>query len=128
MLEDLIENIIWQADYFLKESGEFYPFASVIHPSGEIKPLGVLLDKDKPSPEEVLQELEKVLKIGKNEGFYLAYAICINMSITEPLSPSHDALEIRVHLQKDGDGQIWRIPYIFQEDSREVEYGSFKKV
>lgn len=125
MTEKLVENIIWQADYFLKECGEFYPFASIINDRDEVRPLGILLKNEKPSPFEVIEELSGVLKLGKEKGEYKAYAIGINISLNIPDASQQDAIEIRIQNEGMNDISTYQIPYYLNELSREIEYGDF---
>ncbi len=154
-MEELVENIIWQADYFLKESGEFYPFASTLNQKGEIKPLGILLENDKPSPFEVLDELDKVLKKGKEKGIYKAFAIGVNVSLVanpanlnlpqkskaeyfdqedidarllkDQEAINKDALEIRISKAGHEGYEIIQVPYFLNLTTREIQYGDFIK-
>jgi|GEM_PF-660108 len=146
MKQELVENIIWQADYFLKEIGEFYPFASVINRKGTLKPLGILLEKEKPEAAEVLKELYQVLESGLEKGEYQAYAIGINVLLDreklnkdvleenqgikkrESNTATHqDAIEIRIHTGNQEKGDILYLPYFLNEASREIEFGEFVK-
>jgi len=137
MLQELVENIIYQADYFLKECGEFYPFASVWNKNDEIKPLGILLPNDHPNPEVVIQELNRVLKSGKELKEYKAYAIGINTSLKRGeenwmgLEPDNenlewqDALEIRITTDKSLNEEIIHLPYSLNPHTREIVFGDF---
>ncbi len=136
MKKKLIENIIWQADYFLKECGEFYPFATVIDANGELKPLGILLKEEKPSPEQVIAELNIVLSQGKIEGIYKEYAIGINISLYLGEGLRKDAIEIRLSLEKGKElkntlseaipinqiTEIYQVPYYLNIQTREIDY------
>lgn len=139
MIKKLVENIIWQADYFLKECGEFYPFASVISRNGEIKPLGILLENDKPSPEEVLKELTQVLQSGLVQKEYKAFAIGINTSFISESNLSEnvkmdknleskefkDVIEIRIQSEDQMNEEILRLPYNLNHKTHEIRFGDF---
>lgn len=124
MIAPLVENIIRQADYFLKECNEFYPFATVIGRKGEIKPFGILLENDRPHPEIVLKELQKVLASGLSLGEYQAYAIGINVSLNQEKSVQ-DAIEIRIFPGSELNPETLYLPYTLDRQTREIEFGDF---
>src|ERR1700712_4189928 len=95
-MQELVENIIRQADYFLKEQGEFYPFATVISKNGEIRPLGLLLEDNYPESEDVIEHLEKLLDQGISRGEYQSAAIGINVMMKKNQKYESEALEIRL--------------------------------
>ncbi|MBX2954510.1 MAG: hypothetical protein KF846_00035 [Cyclobacteriaceae bacterium] len=70
MESEKVKNyVIEQAKFFLTKAGEFYPFGVVIRIGGELVPLGVHLDNDHPTSQEVIDVLENAIvkKMRDNE-------------------------------------------------------------
>ncbi len=57
-MDKLIENIINQANAFLNDAGEFYPFGAKLVVNGDVIPVGVYSDNYTDS-QELIRTLEK---------------------------------------------------------------------
>lgn len=124
-MQELVENIIRQADFLLKEQGEFYPFATVISRSGELRPLGLMLDSEHPDARLVIEQLELLLEKGIRVGEYLSAAMGINVIVNKDNQYSSDALEIRIKPGQDKAEKTLCLPYHFDKTSGELTFGKF---
>jgi hypothetical protein len=52
-----------QAEAFLLDAGEFYPFGNYINNEDKIKPVLICMKNDMPRSQEVIEELQKSLKL-----------------------------------------------------------------
>ena len=78
----LIDNIKLQAKYFLEEAGEFYPFGACINSQNQLKPIGLFLENEFPTSQEVLSELIKAIKKFLIDGSYTIAAVGIDVNIS----------------------------------------------
>lgn len=76
--EDLIELMLSQAEKFLEELGEFFPYASVLNSKKELSSLGVFDDKDDFNAKEAIDIFEKEIKKRIDNKEILLGAIGIN--------------------------------------------------
>ncbi|MBC7411369.1 MAG: hypothetical protein H7331_02810 [Bacteroidia bacterium] len=106
----LLSPIVKQAENFLIEFDEFYPFAYAVNSLNEIKSIGVYLDNEMPTSEEVLSFLTIVIKEGILKGEYIYAAICLDVLVTPPyLNNKMDSLEIKIIDLKET--KIYYLPY-----------------
>lgn len=94
-MEKLIRVIKEQAQIFLLDAGEFYPFGSCIDENNKIKPVGVYVEDERPSSLEVISLLENNMRIGIQNGAYKIAVIAVNVTIKEN-NVDRDAIEIRI--------------------------------
>jgi len=132
-MEKLIQNIVDQADYYLKHAGEFFPFGAVITKTGEIRPVSVLLDHERPDAAEVLDGLLKQLSSGLAAGDYLAVGIGLQVLLQHThVEPRVEggictALEIRVSDSVTKPFRVMALPYV-QEETGRVIFEEFLRV
>lgn len=120
LVERLKENVIFQAQHYLKEFGEFYPFAAVIESNGELKPTSVYFGEENPVSIDVISNLEKALQKGIKDNGYKAVAICVDVMTIPPYGKQKmDAIEIRIDQEKS-DNLNFYIPY------EKLESGEYK--
>lgn len=122
-MHELVENIIRQADFLLKEQGEFYPFATVLSRNGEIRPLGLLLDTEHPEAEQVIEQLDMLLDKGIRMGEYQSAAMGINVILKTDNAYTSEALEIRIKPGPDLTGKTLCLPYELNRESGELNFG-----
>lgn len=127
-MQELVENIIRQADFLLKEQGEFYPFATILTKKGEIRPLGLMLDTEHPDPLLVIEQLEMLLNKGISMGEYHSAAMGINVVVKKDNRYASDALEIRIKPGQDRLEKILCLPYTHDKISGEIKFGKFISV
>ena len=111
----LKENILLQAEYFLNDIQEFFPFASVITSTGVVKPTNVYFGEEYPDPNKVIDELRKGLSTGLQRGDCQMVAIGIDVFLpAQENDERQSAVEIRI---MDINGLIvkYRVPYHFNE-------------
>jgi hypothetical protein len=92
----LKNNIIAQANYFLKKAGEFYPFGAAINKNYDLSPIGIYFGEEFPSSLDVLTHLEEVIKKGIQNAEYLSAAVCVDIHINVE-QQKQNALEIRFY-------------------------------
>ena len=90
----LINAIKQQAEGFLLEAKEFYPFGTYINKKNEIVPVGVYLGNDYSPSLEIIDLLEKNFKDNIKKGECKIAAIAIDVVIKEK-DVNHDAIELR---------------------------------
>ncbi len=122
-MQELVENIIRQADFLLKEQGEFYPFATVLSRNGEIRPLGLLLDTEHPEAEQVIEQLDMLLEKGIRMGEYQSAAMGINVVLNTDNVYTSEALEIRIKPGPDLTEKTLCLPYELNRESGELNFG-----
>ncbi len=97
MFEKIKENLILQAEYYLKQFESFYPFGCVIEKNDNIKPVSAFLENDNPDTVEVLNELTNGLRKGIQKKDYKAVGIAVDVSVIPPNKKEKmDALELRI--------------------------------
>jgi hypothetical protein len=69
-VEKLTKMIEEQAQLFLLDAGEFYPFGSCINKKDQLKPIGVYFDVENPSSSEVIAVLEMNIRDRIQSGDY----------------------------------------------------------
>jgi hypothetical protein len=94
LIDELLDVTKKQAELFLIDAAEFYPFGTCINKENEVVPIGANLETEHPSSIEVIDLLENAFKKGLNKGDYLLTALAIDVSIKEN-SESINAIEIR---------------------------------
>jgi hypothetical protein len=77
----LVKNILDQANHYLNDAGEFYPFGAAISSQGELTPIGVYLENDFPKSNEVLEILENVIRKWIEDDEYKVAAVGIDVFI-----------------------------------------------
>ena len=123
----LKDNIIYQAENYLREFGEFFPFGACIEKSGELKPISVYFGDERPKSMEVLNNLEAALKDGIANNKYIAVAIGIDIITTLPNTQNKvDAIEIRID-HKDHDPINYYLPYKKQQSGDIIFYDAFEQ-
>lgn len=103
----IIDNIKWQAEAFLLDANEFYPFGAYISNNREIVPLGAFIEdeNDNPPSLEMIELLEKSFKQRLETEVAIIAAIAIDVSMKEN-GKTQDAIEIRL-LEKDRRNTIY---------------------
>lgn len=96
-MDKLIENIINQANAFLNDAGEFYPFGAKLMVNGDVIPVGVYTDNYTDS-QELIKILEKAALEEFKNGNVVGYAIGIDVRVD-----GEDALMIKF----TNDGKEW---------------------
>jgi hypothetical protein len=92
----LTENILWQAEYYLNDCDEFYPFGCGINVNSELKPFSVYWGNDHPKSANVIDELENAIKSQINLKIYEAAAIGVDVYLNLPNSMDKGtAIQIR---------------------------------
>ncbi|RFZ81685.1 hypothetical protein DYU05_17830 [Mucilaginibacter terrenus] len=93
-VEQLTDNIKLQAEAFLLDAGEFYPFGASISTKGVLRPLSAYSESDNPPSIELINLLESYIKRSVLDGKYLIAAIGIDVNIKEN-DMNIDAIEVR---------------------------------
>ena len=92
-IEKLIEVSKVQAEAFLLNAGEFYPFGNYINKEDKIKPALIYLENDMPQSQEVIEVLEKLFESELTDDYKWA-ALAVDVLLTEN-DEKADALQIR---------------------------------
>lgn len=120
-MEILINALKLQAEMFLKEFGEFFPFATAIGLNNEVIPISIYSEDEKPESITVINELEKAIMYFENKKRYKIVGICTDVLFK--LDDNHmktDALELRI----DGVGLNRINIYItYKIENNHIEFG-----
>lgn len=93
-IEKLINVSKTQAEAFVLDAGEFYPFGNYIDKEDKVKPLLIYLENDMPKSQDVIEVLEDSFKSGLLNEYKMA-AIATDVLITVK-GEKLDALQIRL--------------------------------
>lgn len=98
--DDLIELMLLQAQSFLEEIGEFFPYASVLSSEGELSTLGIYNDDDNDfTAKKAIDIFQNNIKKEIEEGTVSIGAIGIDVLIKETnqnaimVKASHDGIK-----------------------------------
>jgi hypothetical protein len=96
--EILLKVIKQQAEIFLLDAGEFFPFGTCINKENKIIPTAAYLEDedDRPESQPLIEMLEGSLKRGLNNGEYIIGAVAFDILLTEN-GEKHDAIAIRIY-------------------------------
>jgi hypothetical protein len=96
-IEKLINGIKQQAEIFLLDAGEFFPFGSSIDINDNFIPIGAYLNDENDRPESLplIAILEKGIREEIENGSYVIAAIAVDGLIKEGEQP-FDVIQIRV--------------------------------
>ena len=118
-LEKLINVSKTQAEVFLLDAGEFYPFGNYIDKEDKVKPLLIYLENDMPKSQEVIEVLEDSFQSGLLNEYKMA-AIATDVLMTVK-GEKLDALQIRLFEDGKEVSEIY-LKYIVNKDN--VEFGN----
>jgi len=91
----LITIIRSQAELFLKEMGEFFPFGTYINGKGIIVPVGAFTEEENPASIDLINMLSNYIHNKLIEGDCTIAAIAIDSIIREN-GQAFDAIEVRL--------------------------------
>jgi hypothetical protein len=96
--EILINVIKQQAEMFLLDAGEFFPFGALINKENKIIPTAAYLEdeNDGPQSQPLIEMLEESLKRGLANGDYIIGAVAFDILFTEN-DEKYDAIAIRIY-------------------------------
>jgi len=109
-VKSIRENIILQAENFLNEAGEFYPFGAVIDTKGDLKPVGIYFGEEYPDAGEVIDKLGIALYEGLEKGNYKIVGMGIDVYLPGEEDKKRTAIEIRIMDIKGLIAKFW-LPY-----------------
>lgn len=119
--ERIISIIQKQAEVFLLQAKEFFPFGTYINVDNKIVPVGAYFENDRTPSQEIIDLLEKGFRdhLGKGECKIAAIAIDI---LIRKMDEVYDGMEIRFYEpNKDMHRKLFR--YLIKESSVEfIEY------
>lgn len=95
-VEKLINILKGQAQEFLLEQGEFYPFGTYVNNDGVIKPIAAWSGNDTPPSSELIKILENYIENALSNKGYRAAAVVIDV-YTRENGKRYNALELRLY-------------------------------
>jgi len=120
MKEKIINIVLQQAELFLLDANEFYPFGTCVNKKDEIIPVGAYLGGDHPESQALIDLLEKDFKEGIETGNYKIAALAIDILIRKG-NERYDGIEMRFFEPKGISKRVYE--YTIKEHSVEfVEY------
>jgi hypothetical protein len=123
-IEQLIQYSVGFADETLTKHGEFYPFAAYIGPIGELVPIGIQSEKEYPDSNDLIGEFETLFEERKTKGEIVAYAIAIDVRITNSQFPqSTDTIAIKTYHMQRQQQITYYFPYQKQGETVQILEG-----
>ena len=114
---ELLVNVIKaQAEVFLVNIGEFYPFGTYINNIGEIVPVGAYLEDDMPQSQNVMEMLEKCFKSKLINDYKVAALATDVLSTVNGVKT--DALQIRFFISGKEVSEVI-LKYVLNKDKVE---------
>ncbi|WP_199140408.1 hypothetical protein [Pedobacter sp. ASV12] len=120
--EMMVNNILYQAEQYLKELGAFYPFGCAIDKNNRIVPLSAYSENDNPPAQELIEVLEAGIIKNFKEGNYFIAGIAVDVLLKEA-DRSYDAIEIRI-VEKGNEQYKKQIKYTLKDGK--VEFGNIQ--
>ena len=117
-INKIINSLKQQAELFLLDAGEFYPFGTYINMKNEIVPVGAYSENDRPLSSELIDLLEKGFKDDIQKGDCKLGALAIDVSVKED-NKVYDALEIRFFEPKT---EIYKKYFKYEIKGNSVEF------
>jgi hypothetical protein len=93
-IEKLVRVLKQQAEAFLLDAREFYPFGTYINMKDEIVPVGAYTGKEHPPSQDVIDVLERGFAKKLQNGECRIGAIALDISVIEN-DKKYDAIEVR---------------------------------
>lgn len=114
-IDKVINTLKLQAELFLLDAREFFPFGTYINEKDEIVPVGAYLENDRPPSLEVIELLEKAFNIDIKKGECKIAGIAIDITIKEN-NGRYDGIEMRFFEQ---DKEVYKryLKYRIKENS-----------
>jgi len=119
-MDKVIHILKQQAEVFLLDAGEFYPFGTYINMQNKIIPVGTYSENDRPSSLDVIDLIEKAFKDNIQKGDCKVAAMAINVSIKEN-NKSCDAIEMRFF---EADKEVYKKYFKYEIKENSVEFSS----
>ncbi len=118
-----MNDLLPLAKRMLSEEGEFYPYAGLLHPSGDILHIGAKIEgTDHPDSRSVIETLTQKLKESARVGAAKATAIVFDVRIIPPgKSEKMDAIQVSVDHAEGFSAEVF-FPYSI-DDERGVVFG-----
>ncbi len=117
----LVELIIKHAEYFLRESGEFFPFGGTVGGDNIMRSAAAYPGEEQPAPSLVIDLLNDAFDKGLKSGQYKMVAIGVDVLLPEDwLGERLSAVQILV---RDAAGRVgeYHLPY-FRDTAGEFVY------
>ena len=115
----LTDNIKSQAEYFLTDAQEFYPFGASINYRNEVIPVSVYFGEDHPDSNDVIAQLAPTLNEGLQKGKYKMAALGLDVYNTDANGVKSAALEIRI-MHMEGQLATFHIPYYIDKTDKVI--------
>jgi hypothetical protein len=93
-IEKIVNILKQQAELFLLDAGEFFPFGSCVDFENKIIPVAAYFENDRPSSADVIALLEKTFTGHQEKGDRPLCVLAIDISIKED-NKAYDAIEMR---------------------------------
>jgi len=97
-IETLIKIIKQQAEAFLLDAGEFYPFGTSIGKEDQIIPIGAYIEAedDRPESQPIIDLLHKSIRKENENGYYIVGALAYDILMTKNRE-KFDAMAVRIY-------------------------------
>jgi hypothetical protein len=107
----LMTHSIHMAGDLLQKFNTFYPFGTVVTPSGQLEHYNAYSGDDRPPIREILETLAGTFKPGIDEGRYRATALCMNVHCASQDNATEiDAIRVNLN-HRSGSEVVFFVPY-----------------
>lgn len=121
-LDELYRKIAQVAQKLLDQHGEFYPFAMIVSPGGELRLFSTETDEAQPDPTALRSRLGEALGGLMREGELRAFAVASDVLVDPPYGGSTtDAIQVTLR-HSDGEAMDVFMPY--ESNGSERRYGA----
>ncbi|HEY4325720.1 MAG TPA: hypothetical protein VGN20_17120 [Mucilaginibacter sp.] len=117
-IDRLIEILKEQAQVFLLDAKEFYPFGTCINKENEIVPVSAYWENDNPPSQPLIDLLEKHFKQGIENGDYKIAGIAID-GLQRENNFTYDIIEIRFF---ETDKEVYKKYFKYEIKEHSVEF------
>jgi len=122
-IEELLDAIFPFVEEQLLKNGEFYPVAAAMKPGDDIELFGSWGGDDKPSSEDLIENLKAGFKEAAKKGEYKAVAVIYDVTVSDP-GTNEKANAIAALVENNTDAEAFTLYYIYTlTDDKTLEYG-----
>lgn len=119
--DNLLNVILQQAEVFLLEMGEFYPFGTYINNNQEIVPMSVHSGKEYPDSIELITTFESYIQTIFSNNTCKIAALAIDVTISKH-GQNYDAIEIRLFDEaRNGADKLY---YKYELEEKRVRFAA----
>jgi len=117
-IDKIINALKQQAELFLLNADEFYPFGTYINKKGAVIPVGAYFENDKTPSLEIIDLIEKAFNDHLQKGDCKIAAIAIDVTVKEN-NETYDAVEMRFF---EVDKEVYKKYFKYEVKENTVQF------